>query len=143
MSVRLKQWQAPSALRQGIVASLWAAGTKQKGCTVNPRFLVPPAWHLAPAMPHSSVEAMWGASAMGPLPAAAPPQEAGQGLEHSRAAAPVGQVHSAGLLARCSPPVPPFQSPLSSAAPCKPGQVFWRTGRVSHALGTSHGTEAA
>lgn len=27
-----------------------------------------------------------------------PPQEAGQGLEQSRAAAQVGQVHSAGLL---------------------------------------------
>lgn len=47
------------------------------------------------------------------------------------------------LLARRSPPVPPFQAPLSSAAPCKPGQVFWRAGRVSHVLGTSHGTEAA
>lgn len=103
---------------------------------------MPPARHLAPAMPHS-VEGTWGGNAMGPLPAAAPPWEAGQGLEHSRAAAPVGQVHSAGLLARRSPPVPPFQAPLSSAAPCKPGQVFWRAGRVSHVLGTSHGTEAA
>lgn len=72
MSLRLKRWQAPSALRQGIIACLWAAGTKQKGCIVNPRFLVPPARHLAPAMPHS-VEGTWGGNAMGPLPAAAPP----------------------------------------------------------------------